>query len=366
MTNSLADFYKDKCVLVTGHTGVKGAWLSAWLSEMGAKVVGYALEPEADRPNLFADAKLDQEMQSVIADLSDLETLQKTFEECRPDLILHLAAQSLVRRSYTSPLETFRTNVIGTAHVLEAARTTPSARACVIVTTDKCYENRETLHAYREDDALGGHDPYSASKGAAEIVTSSYRRSFFAQESLAGIGSARAGNVIGGGDWAEDRLIPDVVRAIQSGAELQIRNPESVRPWQHLLEPVGGYLLLGQHLFESGQAFAEAWNFGPDEEDAVSVRQVLSQMQNEWRSASQLKIEYGNPGKELHEANLLRLDSSKAKTRLNWRPKLGLEEAVSWTCRWYEKYLEDPAQARALLSEQIQLYMKRQRIADPC
>jgi len=356
MTNPLTDFYKGKCVLVTGHTGVKGAWLSAWLLEMGAKVVGYALAPETDRPNLFVDAKLDQEIDSVIADLGDLEKLRKTCEDNRPDVILHLAAQSLVRRSYANPIETFQTNVLGTAHVLEAARSTPSVRACVIVTTDKCYENRETLRAYREDDALGGHDPYSASKGAAEIVTSSYRRSFFADDTSANIGSARAGNVIGGGDWAEDRLIPDVVRAIKGGTELHIRNPESVRPWQHLLEPLSGYLSLGQRLFESGEAFAEAWNFGPNDEDAVPVQQVLEQIQKEWPAASQLQIHYGPSDKQLHEANLLMLDSTKAKSKLNWQPKLNLEKAVSWTCGWYEKYLKDSAQARALLSEQIESY----------
>jgi len=356
MTNPLTDFYKGKCVLVTGHTGVKGAWLSAWLVEMGAKVIGYSLAPETDRPNLFVDAKLEHETESVIADLSDLEKLRKTCEDNRPDIILHLAAQSLVRRSYANPLETFQTNVMGTAHVLEAAKSTPSVRACVIVTTDKCYENRETLRAYREDDALGGHDPYSASKGAAEIVTSSYRRSFFADGMTANIGSARAGNVIGGGDWAEDRLIPDVVRAIKGSTDLQIRNPDSVRPWQHLLEPLSGYLLLGQHLFESGEAFAEAWNFGPTDDDSVTVREVLNQIQTLWPAASKLQIHYGQSDEQLHEANLLKLDSTKAKTKLNWQPKLNLDQAVSWTSSWYEKYLDDPAQARSLLSEQLELY----------
>ena len=359
MTNSLAGFYKNKNVLVTGHTGVKGAWLSAWLADMGANVLGYALAPEADRPNLFLDALLTNEMASVIADINDLKKLQSTFDDFQPDIVLHLAAQSLVRRSYGNPLETFQTNVLGTAHILEAARTTPSVRACVIVTTDKCYENRETDYAYREDDALGGHDPYSASKGAAEIVTSSYRRSFFNDQKGAAIGSARAGNVIGGGDWAEDRLIPDVVRAIQSGKELQIRNPESVRPWQHLLEPLYGYLLLGHHLLESGDTFAEAWNFGPNDADAVPVRQVMDKIQSEWSAASALKIHYGNAEKGPHEANLLKLDSTKAKTKLKWQPKLGLEDAVSWTCRWYDQYLEDPSRARSLLSEQIQADMDR-------
>ena len=359
MTKSFAGFYKDKCVLVTGHTGVKGAWLSAWLIEMGAKVVGYALAPEADRPNLFVDARLQNDMHSVIADLSALDTLRETCEAFRPDIILHLAAQSLVRRSYINPLETFQTNVMGTANVLEVARTTPSTQACVIVTTDKCYENRETLRAYREEDALGGHDPYSASKGAAEIVTSSYRRSFFADETSAAVASARAGNVIGGGDWAEDRLIPDVVRAIQGKTELQIRNPDAVRPWQHLLEPLSGYLTLAKQLCESGPTFAEAWNFGPNEEDAVPVRQVLDQIQADWSAAAELRIRYGQHDDEPHEANLLRLDSTKAKTRLNWQPKLNLEDAVSWTCKWYETYLDDPTQARALLSEQIDLYVQR-------
>ena len=359
MTDSFADFYQGKRVLVTGHTGVKGAWLSAWLNEMGAYVIGYALDPEDDRPSLFVDANLDQEMHSVIADLGDLEALTETCTTHRPDIILHLAAQSLVRRSYANPLETFQTNVMGTAHVLEAARTTPSVRACVIVTTDKCYENLETLRAYREDDALGGYDPYSASKGAAEIVTSSYRRAFLSGSQFPAVASARAGNVIGGGDWAEDRLIPDLVRALQDQTVLHIRNPNAVRPWQHLLEPLSGYLLLGQRLFETGQDFAEAWNFGPNEDDAVPVREVLEKITQDWPAASELDIQYGGTGQTLHEANLLRLDSTKAETRLHWRPKLSLAEALSWTSRWYAEYLENPARSRALLSEQIQLYMSR-------
>src|SRR2546430_5089898 len=268
MANSLASFYRGKKVLVTGHTGFKGGWLTAWLKILGAHVIGFALPP-GTRPNLFDAATIDRDMVSLFGDVRNFEELSGTFAERSPEIVIHSAAQPLVRRSYREPVETYATNVMGTVHVLEAARHTASVRALVVVTSDKCYDNREWFWGYREADAMGGHDPYSSSKGAAELVTAGYRKSFFSQNGSAGVGSARAGNVIGGGDWSEDRLVPDIVRAIYSGEPVVIRRPQSVRPWQHVLEPVRGYLVLAKRLFEGGRACADGWNFGPRDEDAI-------------------------------------------------------------------------------------------------
>ena len=311
-----ARFWRGTKVLVTGHTGFKGAWLSAWLAGMGASVTGVALPPETS-PNLFDLLGLARDVDSLLRDVRDLEAMQGVFRSAQPEVVFHLAAQALVRRSYADPVQTYATNLMGTVHVLEAARATPSVRAVVNVTSDKCYENRETQHAYRETDAMGGHDPYSSSKGAAELITSAYRRSFFATDGKL-LASARAGNVIGGGDWSEDRLIPDCVRAFSAGRDLVLRDPLAVRPWQHVLEPLAGYLLLAERLAAGEAAAADAWNFGPDDADSASVGRVVNEIVRLWGgSARWRQDDIAQP----HEAHLLRLDVSKARQQLGWRPR---------------------------------------------
>lgn len=336
---SFADIYRGRTVLVTGHTGFKGSWLCLWLQELGARVVGYALPPPS-QPSHFELLKLD--MESVIGDVRDLEAVKNVVKRTRPDAVFHLAAQPLVRRSYREPVETFATNVVGTAHVFEACRGCDSVRAIVSVTSDKVYENRESAVPYVEDDTLGGSDPYSASKGCAELVTASYRRSFFppatyGKDHRVLLGSARAGNVIGGGDWAEDRLIPDAVRAATRGEPVVIRNPRSIRPWQHVLEPLAGYLALGQKLLEGKPEFAEAWNFGPDDEGNIEVGRVINRLHEVWPA---LRSEpYAGPAGP-HETKVLKLDSTKAQRRLGWRPVWGWEEAVSRAGRWHRRLHE--------------------------
>jgi CDP-glucose 4,6-dehydratase len=356
--NSFPSFYRGKKVLVTGHTGFKGGWLVSWLKTLGAQVVGFALSPDT-QPNLFEAACVNRDMISVTGDVRDLAAVTRVFQQHSPEIVFHNAAQPLVRRSYRDPVATYATNVMGTVHALEAVRQTPSVRAAVVVTSDKAYENREWFWPYREEDAMGGHDPYSSSKGCAELVSASYRMSFFSGPESAGLATARAGNVMGGGDWSEDRLIPDIVRAIAGGKAVVIRQPDSVRPWQHVLEPLRGYLMLAQKLFENGSEYAEAWNFGPRDEDAVSVRELAKRVISSWK-LGELKID-PDPN-AAHEAQSLRLSTAKARSRLGWQPALSLDEAIEWTVDWYNCYYRDPRSSAAKTEEQIRTYS---RIAFP-
>ena len=339
-------FWRGKRVLITGHTGFKGAWLSIWLQRLDANVAGYAL-PAATEPSLFELAHVARNIQSETGDVRDLERLKQVVAGFHPDIIIHMAAQSLVRPSYTDPVETFGTNVMGTVNILEAARHS-EVRAVVNVTTDKCYENLEREEGYREDEPLGGHDPYSASKGCSELVTASYRRSF-----PLGVASARAGNVIGGGDWAQDRLLPDMMRSFMAGEAVTIRSPESTRPWQHVLEPLRGYLLLAERLYENTAKYAEAWNFGPDEGDARPVEWLADRVCRLWgKSASWANTADKD---QPHEAGFLRLNCDKAKSRLGWRPRMNLEQALAWTVAWYKGFHQGD-DVRTLTEQQITNY----------
>lgn len=330
------EYWAGRRVFVTGHTGYKGSWLCLLLKRMGAEVMGYALRPPTS-PNLFQQADVEEGIVSTIADIRDLEQLDASLKAFQPEFVLHLAAQPLVRRSYIEPVETYATNVMGTVNVLEAVRGAGTVRAVVNVTSDKCYENREWVWGYRENEAMGGRDPYSSSKGCAELVTSAYRRSFFSATTehgvAASIATARAGNVIGGGDWAEDRLIPDIMRAFAAGAVVDIRSPAATRPWQHVLEPIRGYLMLAERLGK-GEC-AEGWNFGPTDADVRPVKWVTERLRQEWGSGM---VKYAEQHPALHEAALLKLDSSKAMAKLGWIPKWTLEEALRRTVAWYKAW----------------------------
>lgn len=347
-------FWKNKSVFLTGHTGFKGGWLTLWLSSMGAKVTGYALAPNTN-PNLFDVLAMDAMIEkSNIADIRDLASLQKSMALSKPDVVIHMAAQPLVRYSYANPVETYATNVMGTVHVLESTRTIESVGATVVVTTDKCYENREREAGYREDEAMGGFDPYSSSKGCAELVTSAYRQSYFSSiKSMNTVASARAGNVIGGGDWSQDRLIPDAIKAFEANQPLMIRNPLATRPWQHVLEPLSGYLVLAQALYEQGSAFASAWNFGPRDEDNRMVKEVIDLLISDWDSSARWEKE---GSEQPHEANLLKLDCSKAYAQLDWTPKWGLEIAVQKIVEWQKAY-QQKQNMQELSLVQINHYM---------
>lgn len=349
-------FWKTKRVLLTGHTGFKGAWLTLALKRFGAEVTGYALAPPTE-PNLFDSLGLTAEIDSVRADVRDLPRLLETFHSSQPQIAVHLAAQSLVGVSYAKPVDTYAVNVMGTVHFLEAVRSTPSVKVAVIVTSDKCYQNHGTQAAYREDDRLGGHDPYSNSKGAAELSVAAYRDSFFLGKTASGpscaVASVRAGNVIGGGDWAQDRLIPDMVRAFLRKESARLRGPRAVRPWQHVLEPLSGYLLVAERMWESGPEFAEAWNFGPQAEDAVPVSDLADRFVHYWGEGVTWTPAGGGA---YHEADVLRLDSTKAQTRLGWRPRLALDRAIEWTAAWYKSYSRNQP-TRALCEGQLQAYL---------
>ena len=349
-------FWKGKSVFLTGHTGFKGGWLSLWLSSMGAKITGYALAPNTN-PNFFGVAKVEDGLNhSHIGDIRDLEKLQKAMSDAKPEILIHMAAQPLVRYSYANPVETYATNVMGTVHVLESIRVLDSVRAAVIVTTDKCYENKEWVWSYRENEPMGGFDPYSNSKGCAELVTSAYRQSFFAPEKYSqhgvAIASARAGNVIGGGDWSQDRLIPDAIKAFELNQPLVIRNPLATRPWQHVLEPLSGYLVLAQALYQGGVQFDGGWNFGPRDEDARSVKEVINLLIQNWDAcASWMQDLQEQP----HEAHSLKLDCSKARQYLNWVPRWTLEKAIENITLWYQAY-EQQSNMRELSLKQIASY----------
>lgn len=330
-----ANFWIGKRVLLTGHTGFKGSWLSMWLQSMGANLLGYSLPPPTS-PSLFDIANVGQNMSNIIGDIRNLPLLQKAFLEYQPEIVFHLAAQPLVRRSYFDPIETYSTNLMGTVNLLEAVRHTKSVRAVVNVTSDKCYENREWIWGYRENEAMGGYDPYSNSKGCSELITAAYRNSFFSSDHGVAIGTARAGNVIGGGDWAADRLLPDLLSAISLGRSVNIRNPNSIRPWQHVLEPLSGYINLAQKLFEEGAPYSEAWNFGPNDDDAKPVGWVLDRFIEKWGDGASWCLDSGH---HPHEANYLKLDCSKAKMRLNWRPRWTLDKAIEEICFWHKEHL---------------------------
>jgi len=327
-------FWKNKTVLITGHTGFKGGWLSLWLSQLGANVVGYALAPPST-PSFFVATQLENHLHSIIGDVRDAEFFAKSVKHYQPEIIFHLAAQSLVRPSYQNPIETYATNVMGTVHVLDAARQCDSVRALVNVTTDKCYANREWVWSYRETDTLGGHDPYSNSKACSELVTDAFRSAFFNEKKTLGLASARAGNVIGGGDWSQDRLLPDIISAYYAKQPVVIRYPDAIRPWQHVLEPLSGYLLLAEKLYAEPQRFSQAWNFGPEQNDIKSVRWIVERMRKLMGNDVSWQL---SDAVQPHEAQLLKLDSAKAKTHLAWYPHWPLEKTLDQTLHWYTAY----------------------------
>jgi CDP-glucose 4,6-dehydratase len=333
-------FWKGKRVFLTGHTGFKGSWLSIWLNELGADVYGYALDPPTE-PSLFVAVDLEKKIHSVKGDIRNFENLKKAVLSAQPEIVIHMAAQPLVRLSYEQPLLTYETNIMGTANLLEAIRGCASVRSVVIITTDKCYDNKEWLWGYRENDTLGGYDPYSSSKACAELVVGAYRNSFFNPKDYGrthhvAIATARAGNVIGGGDWAKDRLVPDIVKAISKGRKVLIRNPEAIRPWQHVLEPLSGYLMLAERLYTKGTEYAEAWNFGPYDADARPVRWIVEKLCSMWPEAAGFEID---TALKPHEAAYLKLDCSKSMNRLGWKPTWNLETALSKIMDWNLAFL---------------------------
>jgi len=355
------EFWPGKRVFLTGHTGFKGGWLTYWLSSLGAKVTGFSLAPNTS-PNLFEVANIASLCEkSELGDIRDLNHLRDAMQQADPDIVIHMAAQPLVRYSYENPVETYATNVMGTVHVLEAMRSCQTIKAAVIVTTDKCYENKEWLWGYRENEPMGGYDPYSNSKGCAELVTSAYRQSFFNEKDYTkhglAIASARAGNVIGGGDWSLDRLIPDAIRAFESERSLMIRNPLATRPWQHVLEPISGYLVLAQALYERGTAFNGAWNFGPNDVDARSVQEVIEILVAQWGSNATWKQD-GQPVP--HEAHFLKLDCSKAKQELGWSARWQLEKAIDAIVQWHEVF-RGKGNVHSMMIAQMDDYSRSQR-----
>ena len=345
-----AEFWRDRSVFLTGHTGFKGSWLAMWLSHLGAHVTGFALAPLSD-PNLYTDAQVGNDVASILGDVRDAAGLAQALAQSNADIVFHCAAQSLVRQSYGSPVDTYATNVMGTVHLLEAVRAHPHVRAAIVITSDKCYAGGSGV-ARIEGDPLGGDDPYSSSKACAELVTAAYRASFFRGNSAPAIATVRAGNVIGGGDWAEDRLVPDMIRAWSGGRAALIRNPEAVRPWQHVLEPLHGYLMLAESLL-SAPAASPSWNFGPSEADTQPVSIVVASLAREWGNGARWTVDTARHPPEL---GLLRLDSSLARTHLLWRPRLSLSTAVRWTAEWYKSYAEAPDRARQLTLQQIDRY----------
>lgn len=354
-------FWHGKRVFLTGHTGFKGSWLSLWLQSLGAELTGYALKPPTN-PNLFEAARVAEGMRCIEGDIRDLPHFTQAMQDARPEIVIHMAAQSLVRHSYQNPVETYATNVMGTVHMLEAVRAAHGVKAVVNITTDKCYENREWVWGYREIDPIGGYDPYSNSKGCAELVSAAYRSSFFNPDDYVKHGVAlatvRAGNVIGGGDWAQDRLIPDIVSAFEQGKPVHIRNPHAIRPWQHVMEPLRGYLMLTERLVEYGPDYAEAWNFGPNDEDAKPVGWIVEQMAARWGNGAQWQLD---AGEHPHEAGYLKLDISKARSRLYWRPALSLEDALNLIIDW-SRQCKAGTDVRGLTLDQIKAYQQTTQI----
>lgn len=352
-------FWAGKTVFLTGHTGFKGSWLTLWLQMLGANVVGFALPP-ATEPSLWSLIGNADEVTSLEGNICDQAALQHAVSTHQPDVIIHMAAQALVRESYVNPVETYATNVMGTVNLLEAARQIDSVRAILVVTTDKCYENREWVWGYREEDPLGGFDPYSSSKACAELITAAYRRSFFdSEQGSLSVATARAGNVIGGGDWSHDRLLPDIVRSVLAQQPVVLRNPLATRPWQHVLEPLTGYLMLAEALYEEGQQFASSWNFGPDDHSVQSVAWVTEQLLNEWARSRSTPIDgwVADPNHNPHEAQSLKLDSSKARVELGWQPKLELAQALGWIIEWTDAW-QAHEDMRQVSINQIMRYME--------
>lgn len=345
--------YKNKKVFITGHTGFKGSWLALWLTLLGAKVKGYALEPYTD-PSNFIAINLDSKVESEIGDILDREKLNKSISYFKPDIIFHLAAQPLVRLSYLEPIKTYETNVIGTLNTLEAARKCSSVKAFVNITTDKCYENIEKNYAYKENDKMGGYDMYSSSKGCSEILSASYRNSFLKDEGFL-LATARAGNVIGGGDWSTDRLVPDCIKAINKNEDIIIRSPQAIRPWQHVLEPLSGYLTLGEKLLEGKQEFADGFNFGPESNSVLTVKDIVKKIINYYGKGNVII----HPDTKFHEANLLMLDITKAKTKLDWHPKYNANEAIEKTVLWYKNFYTEEKNILNFTINQINEYMEK-------
>jgi CDP-glucose 4,6-dehydratase len=340
-------FWQGKKVFLTGHTGFKGSWMSLWLKSMGAVVKGYSLAPPSN-PSLFFVADVAKNIESQIGDIRDLGLLKESMLAFNPDVLIHMAAQPLVRLSYIEPVDTYTTNVIGTVNVLEVARNCPNLKAIVSVTTDKCYENKEWAWGYRENEPMGGHDPYSSSKGCAELVTAAYRSSFFNTNESAALATARAGNVIGGGDWADDRLIPDILKAFEKSKAVVVRNPLSTRPWQHVLEPLSGYLVLAENLYTSGQNYAGAWNFGPKDEDCKPVNWILDRMVTTWGAGAAWELDRNN---NPHEAGFLKLDCSKAKQQLHWEPQWNLEYTLGLIVNWHQAWRDGKNMHEQCLAE---------------
>jgi len=347
------DFWQNKKVFITGHTGFKGSWLSLWLSSLGAKVTGYALAP-ATNPALFELAKVRAFVDSQFGDICDYQTMCEKMVQADPDIVIHMAAQALVRDSYESPLATYQSNVIGTANVLESVRKCSKVKAVVIVTTDKCYENKEWYWGYRENEALGGYDPYSSSKACAEIVTAAYRQSFLKSAGIS-VATVRAGNVIGGGDWAKDRLIPDCLRAIEKGETIIIRNPKAIRPWQHVLEPLHGYLMLAEKLYKEGNDWSQSWNFGPNDQSVVSVGKLVGKIATKLGGTYEIQ-----QNDTFHEAMYLKLDCSKAKMKLGWTPILSMEETLDYIADWFYAYLKKEDMQQFSL-QQIKQYTQKSK-----
>jgi CDP-glucose 4,6-dehydratase len=347
-------FWKEKNVIITCHTGFKGSWLSVWLQNMGANVCGLALKPE-NNLSLFNEAYVAEGMQHHIVDIRDLSSVIKIFRDFQPQIVIHMAAQPLVRDSYQNPVETYSTNVMGTVNVLEACRSVSNIKAIVNVTTDKCYENREWIWAYKETDAMGGHDPYSSSKGCSELVSSAYINSYF-NDSGVGVGTARAGNVIGGGDWSKDRLVPDILKCFDNNKITELRNPHAIRPWQHVIEPISGYLVLAEQLYSKGVKMSGAWNFGPHEDDAKTVQWISEYLTDKLSNKSDWKKQ---PGDHPHEANNLKLDISKAKHYLNWKPKWSLNIALDQVIIWHQSW-KSGDDLRKICLEQINQYTSRE------
>jgi CDP-glucose 4,6-dehydratase len=355
----ISNFYQGKKVFLTGHTGFKGTWLSIWLDSMGAVVCGYSLAPP-DESNFFSSSGIEGSITSILGDIRDRDCLKDAVAKFDPDIVVHMAAQSLVKKSYQDAIETYATNVMGTVNLLETIRTHRTVAALVNVTSDKCYEDRNWLRGYREDDPLGGHDPYSSSKACSEIITSAYIRSFFsgtdAQGEYASIATARAGNVIGGGDFAADRLIPDMIRSFFKKKPAHIRNPHAIRPWQYVLEPLVGYLILAKKLVQHGTDYSGAWNFGPQCDELINVESVVEKFIDMWGDDATWEAEGSGDGKQAYEASLLKLDSSKAQHLLGWKTRLNIDQAISWTVDWYEIFRDSPERILEYSKSQIKKY----------
>ena len=347
-------FWKNKKILITGHTGFKGSWLTVWLKKLGADITGFSKSVPTN-PSLFETANIEKDIKSVVGDIQNYELLKETISKCEPEIIFHMAAQSLVIKSYSNPIETFSTNVMGTVNLLYAVKETKKAKIVINITSDKCYENNESLEGYSEEDPMGGHDPYSSSKGCAELITKSFRKSFFSSdhENNIGLASVRAGNVIGGGDWAENRLIPDIIRAIKNKENVKIRNPNALRPWQHVLDPLNGYISLAEKLWDDQKKHSEGWNFGPEKNEVKPVSWIIEEFNELWKN----KINWVVGNNELHEANNLILNCQKAKSRLGWNSKINTETALKMTIEWYTKYF-DGKNMREVTEEQIIEFQK--------